>query len=173
MQTGLQQPQQTTNPFRQSMMATSTDATGFSSPITPLDRQSTNPFAKSTVNNDFRPSTMQSQIFQPPPEPLPNQFNNFSQQAASPLVSMPTGTNPFARNIVAANGNGVAPRPQTSGGLMSQPTGGSTNPFRQAAFVNTVTGAGWQNNGSKIGGGFDNLETVPVFPRPIQQQPWG
>lgn len=175
MQTGPQQPPQTTNPFRQSMMTGSTTGpNGYQTPISPMDRQSTNPFAKSTTNN-FNPNQMQSQPFSPPPEPLPNQFNNFPPQTAAPLVSTPTGTNPFARNIAnaATNGNGAAQRPQTSAGLMAQPTGGSTNPFRQAAFVNTATGAGWQNNGSKIGGGFDTLETVPVFPRPVQQQPWG
>lgn len=55
---------------------------------------------------------------------------------------------------------------------MPQPTG-NTNPFRQSAFVNTQTGQGWQNNQQPIGGGLDALETVPVFPRPAQQQPWG
>lgn len=165
LQTG--QPQ-TTNPFRQSMMMSS--PTGYGTPVaSPMDRQSTNPFAKSA--NNFGSNPPQSQPFSPPPEQQ-NQFNNFSPPAASPIVPLQTGTNPFARNMSAAASNGNGARPQTSAGLMPQPTG-STNPFRQAAFVNTATGTGWQNNGSKIGGGFDTMETVPVFPRPIQQQPWG
>ncbi|PQE15791.1 ENTH domain-containing protein [Rutstroemia sp. NJR-2017a BBW] len=63
-------------------------------------------------------------------------------------------------------------RPATSGAsLAPQPTG-NTNPFRQSQFVNTATGMGWQNNQQPIGGGLDHLETVPVFPRPAQQQAW-
>jgi hypothetical protein len=80
---------------------------------------------------------------------------------------MATGTNPFAKNLAM---NAAAQRPQTSAGLMPQPTG-STNPFRQSQFVNTATGSGWQNNQQPIGGGLDNVETIPVFPRPAQQQP--
>jgi hypothetical protein len=156
MQTGAQN----TNPFRQSMMPPPTGVPGPSLPATPpitspLQRQSTNPFAKS--------SPQATQPFSPPPDQLFQQ----QQQQAAPLQSMVTGTNPFARNIAMNS----AQRPQTSGGLLPQPTG-STNPFRQSQFVNTATGMGWQNNQQPIGGGLDNLETVPVFPRPIQQQPW-
>jgi hypothetical protein len=155
MQTGAQ----TTNPFRQSMMSQPTGVPGPSFPVSPpitspLTRQSTNPFARS--------SPQPTQPFSPPPD---QQFQPQQQQAA-PLQPMATGTNPFARNI-ALN----AHRPQTSGGLVPQPTG-STNPFRQSQFVNTATGVGWQNTQQPIGGGLDNVETVPVFPRPAQQQPW-
>jgi len=159
MQTGAQP---TTNPFRQSMMANST---GVSTPpfpgSPPIQRPSTNPFAKSTSPQP------QPQTFSTPP---PQQFQQYPQTAPLPsaefLNSQPTGTNPFAKNL-AMN----AQRPQTSGGLMPQPTG-NTNPFRQSQFVNTATGSGWQNNQQPIGGGLDHLETVPVFPRPAQQQPW-
>lgn len=163
MQTG---NQQTTNPFRQSMMAS---PTGMASPpsfttspsiSSTLQRQSTNPFAKSVspqpTQQTFPPQPNQQQQY-PQTAPLP------SAEFQQPIA---TGTNPFARNL-AMN----AQRPQTSGGLMPQPTG-STNPFRQSQFVNTATGSGWQNNQQPIGGGLDSLETVPVFPRPAQQQPW-
>jgi hypothetical protein len=49
---------------------------------------------------------------------------------------------------------------------------GSTNPFRQSAFVNNQTGQGWQNsNAGTIGGmNMDAVPTTNVFPRPGQQQ---
>lgn len=161
--------QQTTNPFRQSMMmANPTGMVGQQYPATPpitspMAAQSTNPFAKPVV------SVQQS--FSPPPE---HQFQQKFQQdlhqsqTAAPLRAMATGTNPFAKNLTI---NNTAQRPGTSAGLISQPTG-STNPFRQSQFVNTATGSGWQHNQQPIGGGLDNLETVPVFPRPAQQQAW-
>jgi phosphatidylinositol-binding clathrin assembly protein len=159
----VQTGQQTTNPFRLSMMASPTGMNGpsfpASPPITsPMTRQSTNPFAKSIPP--------QAQPFSPPPD---QQFQQQIQQqpTAAPLRSMATGTNPFAKNLAM---NAAAQRPQTSAGLMPQPTG-STNPFRQSQFVNTATGSGWQNNQQPIGGGLDNVETIPVFPRPAQQQP--
>lgn len=154
--------QQTTNPFRLSMMASPTGIGQPSftpSPVTsPVIRQSTNPFAKST-------SPPATQLQSPPPE---GQFQQpQQQQQAATVKSMATGTNPFAKNIAMNSGQ----RPQTAGGLLAQPTG-NTNPFRQSQFVNHATGTGWQNNQQPIGGGLDNLETVPVFPRPAQQQAW-
>ena len=153
--------QQTTNPFRISMMTNTTGMGGpaFASPpavASPIAAKSTNPFAKSAT-----PPT--SQPFSPPIEQQFQQQQQQQQQQPAPLRSMATGTNPFAKNI--------AQRPQTSAGLMPQPTG-STNPFRQSQFVNTATGQGWQNNQQPMGGGLDNLETIPVFPRPTNQQPW-
>ncbi|KAK0114379.1 hypothetical protein ONS95_013872 [Cadophora gregata] len=161
MQTGAQQ----TNPFRQSMMANPTGMPGpsfpASPPITsPVTHQSTNPFAKSI--------SPVGQPFSPPPDQQFQQQQVQQQQTPAPIRPMATGTNPFAKNIVM---NNLAQRPQTSGGLMPQPTG-STNPFRQSQFVNTATGSGWQHNQQPIGGGLDNMETVPVFPRPAQQQAW-
>lgn len=151
-----------TNPFRQTMsfpVLAGIPGQIFSGPPPttapqPPTRQSTNPFAKSV-------SPQATQPFPPPP----NQQSFQQPQAAAPLQAMATGTNPFARGGFAAQ------RPQTSGGLMPQPTG-STNPFRQSQFVNTATGAGWQNNQQAMGGGLDSLDAVPVFPRPAQQQPW-
>jgi hypothetical protein len=159
MQTGTQQ---TTNPFRQSMMTaipTGMQGPSFpaSPPITsPISRQSTNPFAKSIAPP-----------VQPFSPPLDQQYQQQQQQVPSPLKSMATGTNPFAKNLAPNS----AQRPQTSAGLVPQATG-STNPFRQSQFVNTATGTGWQHNQQPIGGGLDSLETVPVFPRPAQQQAW-
>ncbi|CAL3970371.1 unnamed protein product [Diplocarpon coronariae] len=164
MQTGA--PQQTTNPFRQSiMMANPTSMLGPAYPASPpvnpsMAPQSTNPFAKS-----ISPA---QQPFSPPPDKQFQAQQIQQQQTAAPLRPMQTGTNPFAKNMALKNS---AERPQTSGNLMPQPTG-STNPFRQSQFVNTATGSGWQNNQQPIGGGLDNLETVPVFPRPAQQQAW-
>ncbi|KAH8669470.1 ANTH domain-containing protein [Tricladium varicosporioides] len=153
--------QQTTNPFRQSMMVANPTGMPTQSfvasppPVTSaMTRQSTNPFAK------HPPLTAQN-FPSPPPEPVQQ------QQTAAPLRAMATGTNPFARNLAMNSSQ----RPQTSGGLVPQPTG-STNPFRQSQFVNTATGQGWQNNQQSIGGGLDHLDTVPVFPRPATQQAW-
>lgn len=168
MQTGQPaqlQPMQTgsTNPFRQSMLMT--QQTGLQSPpqsnlsspagSTPgLQRQSTNPFARS--------SPMQSPQDSGTGSP-------FQQQQPAPLQPTKTGTNPFARN---ASPQGGEARPQTAGGALAPQPTGTTNPFRQSAFVNHNTGLGWQHNQQPIGGGLDQLPTQQVFPRPAQQAPW-
>jgi hypothetical protein len=79
----------------------------------------------------------------------------FSQPAT--LSPQRTGTNPFARN-----------RPSTATGQVTTNVTGSTNPFRQSAFVNQQTGTGWQHNNQGTFSGFDvnNLQTTPIFPRP-------
>ncbi|KAH0341461.1 ANTH-domain-containing protein, partial [Aureobasidium melanogenum] len=136
---------QATNPFRQSMMPTGQMNGLMQSQQTaqPQQRQSSNPFARQAPQQD----SMQTGF----------------QQQQQPLQAQPTGTNPFAK-----------PSPQTS-----QPTGqspsfltpavtGSTNPFRQSMFVNQQTGQGWQNTPQASMGGWEQLETVPVFPRPGQ-----
>ncbi|OTB01292.1 hypothetical protein M426DRAFT_64357 [Hypoxylon sp. CI-4A] len=174
MQTGLQPGQQITNPFRASMMManpTGLSTNTFPGPTSPqgqtggLQRQNTNPFARSspqTVAPFSNPSG--SSPFQSPP-PNPPQ---------APILPAATGTNPFARNFGQPQNQPqaqVQQRPQTSSGLMPQPTG-STNPFRQGAFVNHQTGMGWQQGQQPLGGGLDNMETMPVFPRPATQTPW-
>lgn len=154
----LQSPQQQmTNPFRASMMTGQLTgmASAPTSPPSALQPQhtSTNPFARASPNGASQ------------------SFNNpSSQPQAAPLQPMATGTNPFAK------GFGAAPqqqqRPATSAGtLMPQPTG-TTNPFRQSQFVNHNTGMGWQHQQQPMGGGLDNLQTIPVFPRPATQSPW-
>ncbi|PFH61195.1 hypothetical protein XA68_18011 [Ophiocordyceps unilateralis] len=149
------QPMQTgmgTNPFRQSiLMAQQTGVERpFSQPMTgtpPINRQSTNPFARS-----------------PPPSLSPFQSQ---PPAAAPLQPTLTGTNPFARNTFQHPAQQQDPM-QT--GIMPQATG--SNPFRNGSFTNHATGMGWQHNQAPIGGGIDQLSTVPVFPRPAQQTPW-
>ncbi|KAH7381716.1 ANTH domain-containing protein [Pyrenochaeta sp. MPI-SDFR-AT-0127] len=165
------QPQQTsTNPFRQSMLPS---ATGMAEPkllnnptgANSLNRTSTNPFAKHNTGFQQQP--------QPPAGALPYsaspvQSSPFApmQQQQQPLQPTPTGTNPFARQ--------PSPLSATSsqGGLTVHATG-STNPFRQSAFVNQQTGQGWQTTGGQgtLGGmSVDQVPTTSVFPRPGQQQ---
>ncbi|KAG5999265.1 hypothetical protein E4U54_001967 [Claviceps lovelessii] len=143
-----------TNPFRQSMMMQQTgmqaNSSPYSSPVSAphLNRQSTNPFARSPPQNSstFKPTTT--------------------------LQVQPTGTNPFAKNAVQQQPVQTDQQQQQNpASLVPQPTG-STNPFRQSAFVNHNTGMGWQHNQGTIGGGLDQLPTVQVFPRPAQQTPW-
>ncbi|KAL0468993.1 ANTH domain-containing protein [Neurospora intermedia] len=175
---GLQPPQQVTNPFRQSMMMNQQQTGSPFSPANnspfqqqqpqqqqqqqmqrPVTAQSTNPFA--------RASPQAAQPFASPPA-------NSPFQSAPPQQPQPTGTNPFARGFAASQSvqQQQQQRPVTaSGPLLPMPTG-STNPFRQGAFVNHATGMGWQHNQQPIGGGLDQLETIPVFPRPAQQTPW-
>ncbi|KAH7155874.1 ANTH domain-containing protein [Dactylonectria estremocensis] len=166
-----------TNPFRQSMlmaqqtgMPTTALVTSASTPVLAANpnRQSTNPFARSPQQNTspFQPLQQQQtlQLQQQPQQAPP--------PAAAPLIPTQTGTNPFARQTTQAPPPMPEQRPQTAGAaLVPQPTG-STNPFRHGAFVNHATGGGWQHNQAPIGGGLDQLETLPVFPRPAQQTPW-
>ena len=153
--------QQTTNPFRISIMSsTPSGLPGPSFPasppiISPAAPQSTNPFksfSQVQQSKQFNAPTPQSQQLQQ------------GTPTSSPPQSGTTGTNPFARNT----NQSTLQRPATSGTFISQPTG-STNPFRQPQFG---AGPGWQNNQQPIGGGLDNLETIPIFPRPTQQQTW-
>ncbi|KAH4859976.1 hypothetical protein HBH70_012140 [Parastagonospora nodorum] len=168
------QPQQTsTNPFRQSMLpsltgAAETNLLNSSTGASSLNRQSTNPFAK--PNTGFAPS--QSPVNSSPfaqPNAQPSPFAPMQQpsqlQPMQPMQPMATGTNPFARQ----------PSPQSAtssqGGLTVNATG-STNPFRQSAFVNQQTGQGWQSTGQGTIGGMDlnQVPTTNIFPRPGQQQ---
>ena len=157
---------QNTNPFRQSTLIgqptglQSPPSSNLSSPVAggspALNRQSTNPFARSPPisgsNSPFQPQPQQQQQPQP-----------------APLQPAPTGTNPFARNL---SPRAEPDRPQTAGGALAPQPTGTTNPFRQSAFVNHATGQGWQHNQQPIGGGLDQLPTQQVFPRPLQQTPW-
>jgi len=183
-----QQPQ-STNPFRQSMMPPAA--------ASPLQRQSTNPFARhlnpqqldQTQSTPFSPASMQSPMsipsstasaffstpLQSPQQPMQSPQQNMqamqsSQQnmqmqahpPAQPLQPTRTGTNPFARSSPQSS-----LQPPTASTLMPNPTG-STNPFRQSQFVNPQTGQGWQATQGTMGG-LEQLETIPVFPRPGQQ----
>ncbi|KAF2691714.1 ANTH-domain-containing protein [Lentithecium fluviatile CBS 122367] len=186
------QPQQTsTNPFRQSMLPPP-QPTGMSEPkmlanptgmSSSLGRSATNPFAKHTTGFQTSQSPPGSSPFAIPQIQAPQSSSPFAQlqqqstspfaqqqqqpqQSLQPLQPAPTGTNPFARNASPIQGT---PSPQ--GGLTVHATG-STNPFRQSAFVNQQTGQGWQNNtqGTLGGVGIDQVPTTSVFPRPGQQQ---
>jgi len=172
------QPQQTsTNPFRQSMLPPPQQP-GMSEPkmlanpsgTTSLARSPTNPFAKHTTGFQQSQSPPGSSPFAVPQMQAPQLNSPFAQQQSQlplqPLQPAPTGTNPFARNASPIQGT---PSPQ--GGLTVNATG-STNPFRQSAFVNQQTGQGWQNNGqgTLAGMGIDQVPTTNVFPRPGQQQ---
>ncbi|KAK3702434.1 hypothetical protein LTR37_014900 [Vermiconidia calcicola] len=162
----MQQPQQT-NPFRQSSMPTGAATAAFNQTGNqPLQRaQSTNPFARNAGTPPVPQNAFAQQAFSP----------QQTQQQPQPIQAQPTGTNPFARNITPSQQ--PAPLPNA---LQVQPTG-STNPFRQSAFVNQQTGSGWQNTQQPTMGGFEGLDTIPVFPRPgqatgqqaPQQSPWG
>ncbi|KAF2483906.1 ANTH domain-containing protein [Neohortaea acidophila] len=141
-----QSPQQTgapaSNPFRQSTMPTADapaafNAIGGSQPV----RQSTNPFAR---NAGSTPTS--GNPFAPPQQPMQAQA---------------TGTNPFARNAAPLQQNSIS----SASPLQAQQTG-TTNPFRNAPFVNQQTGQGWQYAPQATLGGFEQLETIPVFPRP-------
>ena len=169
------QPQQTsTNPFRQSTMPTGFTANSLSPTTQNLNRQSTNPFAKSSVPNTFAGAPVAaSAFFGSSAFGSPNETQHDSQSqpslftgAGSPqqqshqgfpalIQTQKTGTNPFAKDR--------SPPPAATP-LIANPTG-STNPFRQSAFVNQQTGQGWQRSDQGI---FGNIETVPVFPRPEQ-----
>lgn len=186
---GTGQQSQPTNPFRQSVFSQDTGTTtgsfanSFSNPST-TSQQSSNPFAR-----DVTAQQSQSPFPSVPPNaggPFTSQANQsipfhsstqgtpFSSppptQQPQPLQPMRTGTNPFARTISP---------PQTQQSTLpfvqSNPTG-STNPFRQSMFMNQQTGQGWQASQGTMGG-LEQLPTIPVFPRPGQQQqqqpsPW-
>ena len=164
-------PQQSSNPFRQSMMLNQqTGSSGISSPLT---RQSTNPFAKNVgVQSTGQSFGSNSPFTSPPPQPG-NQSSFFGQQSP-PLQSPPmlqpqrTGTNPFVKNPAPVMPSNPSGQPAAAP-LRPNPTG-STNPFRQSAFVNQETGQAWQqtNQGTFGGFGVDNVQTNPIFPRPGQ-----
>ena len=188
------QQQQSTNPFRQSIMtqATTSSVPSFSeSQLTsPINRQSTNPFARNLTspqsgpvpNSPFAFVPMQSPIYMPSsstsnffatPLQSPQQSMQVPPISAQPLQQTRTGTNPFARSAPQSQSHTPTISP-----LPTNPTG-STNPFRQSAFANQQIGQGWQASQGTMGG-FEQLDTIPVFPRPgqqvaqsqPQQQPW-
>lgn len=154
---------QTTNPFRASMLMQSQPTGGNPFSANSPNRASTNPFAKNSPQSTggFAPSlpaiqSSQSMDFSQPPQ---------TSHSPAPLQPAPTGTNPFARPQTAHAG--------ASQSMLMPTATGSTNPFRQSAFVNQQTGQGWQSNQGTMGG-LEHLETISVFPRPGQpngQQP--
>ena len=154
--------QQSTNPFRQSIMPQATAQTSQFTNAPPLPTsqpyQSTNPFARNLISQQSGSQPQSSPFTSPPPQTQPTSSSGLalSQPPPPPQNRQPTttGTNPFARNNT--------PLQQTPSPLISNQTG-STNPFRQSTF-----GPGWTANQGTMGG-LEHLETVPVFPRPGQQ----
>ena len=161
-----------TNPFRQSMMMPNStgapSAFGGSPSASPIGRQNTNPFARNLAQPG---GPNQGNMFNPTNStPSPTPFGSLGQpepKAIMPLSSTPTGTNPFARNTASQPQQQPATS-QPQAALMPNPTG-STNPFRQSVFQNQQIGAGWQQGQGTIGG-LEQLPTVPIFPRPGEQQ---
>lgn len=195
-----------TNPFRQSMMPQPTGMGGMAEPkllgnptgATSLSRSPTNPFAKGggfqsvspqqtglpnptlsgpspfavpSINTPQASSPFAPQIQAPQQSSSPFAPQPQTQQALQPT---PTGTNPFARNTSPQNA--TSPPPASQGGGLTVHATGSTNPFRQSAFVNQATGQGWQagtQQGTLGGISVQQVDTVGVFPRPGQQQQQG
>ncbi|KAK2792479.1 hypothetical protein FQN52_003414 [Onygenales sp. PD_12] len=145
------------NPFRQSMLPPPDNMNLTSPPpASPLTRQNTNPFAKRLTMQQIPQFTTGG------PSPFSSQ-PPAQTQTPPPLQPQRTGTNPFSRPQTAP---GL--QPPAAAPLRPNPTG-STNPFRQSQFINQNTGQGWQAGGVQgTMGGLENLETVPVFPRPGQ-----
>jgi hypothetical protein len=143
-----------TNPFRQSTVTGSVSSTpspyATSAPAAALPK-STNPFTRQASPTNISPTS--------PPTSFPisaQSTSAYPQQmpiSAQPTMrSMPTGTNPFTRGV-SSTGTGLT--------LPANVTGASvTNPFRQSMMTQ-------QQNGAPQGtiGGWENLETVQVFPR--------
>lgn len=169
----LQSQQTSTNPFRQSILpsaASMAEPKLLSNPsgASSLNRSATNPFAKH--NTGFQQPSQSPTAALPystsPVQPSPFGALQQMQQQQLPLQPAPTRTNPFARQPSPLSGN------SSPGGLTVHATG-STNPFRQSAFVNQQTGQGWQatsNQGTLGGMSLDQVPTTSVFPRPGQQQ---
>ena len=151
---------QATNPFRQSMLGQSGQSGGFGGTAVPssgLSRQDTNPFARHRVssNPQFGLAGSPSQAFTPTTSSQPSP----AFQTQAPLQIQRTGTNPFAHSVAPSQPHNLQP-------LRPNPTG-STNPFRQSAFINQQTGQGWQVGPQQTSmGGLEHLDTVPIFPRP-------
>ena len=168
------QPQYTsTNPFRQSMVQASPPTA--TSPISAgLRRQSTNPFARNIAATQQAPPSQNffdqnGSSFSQAQQQQDLQFNAnpFSPKTQGPDFQSPiqpqrTSTNPFAKTLSPPPMSTTSASP-----IVASPTG-STNPFRQSAFVNQQTGQGWQhgNQGTLFGVDVRNVETQPVFPRP-------
>lgn len=174
------QQSQSSNPFRQSVMQQITGLSTASYSSSPP--QSTNPFARNVPNqpsgllSNMPFSSQQPAQGTPFTSPPPTQQQQNTPLASSQAQQQPqtgpnsltphrTGTNPFARTASPQNQQFPSAAP-----MVSNPTG--TNPFRQSVFVNQQTGQGWQANQGTMGG-FEQLDTVPIFPRPGQPQHQG
>lgn len=166
---GLQISNQTghvTNPFRQSMMmatGTSVQSTFATSqpPSVPQLPKSTNPFARNLQSTPTSPTSASTSIGAPSFQQQPQPNTNFLGRSTT------TTTNPFSRNVVSTSTS-----PQATGGSSLSVPGAATNPFRASMMIQQQQAQQQaQMTGSFSGqtgtiGGLENLETVPVFPRP-------
>ncbi|KAG8632028.1 hypothetical protein KVT40_001168 [Elsinoe batatas] len=160
----VQSPQQlmpqSTNPFRQSMVYPQNT-------MSPTSPQSTNPYQRMSMAPSSLNGIPEQQ--QTPQQMQPQPTGGFGQQdmqqfqSQAPIQLQRTGTNPFAKQPHQTGQS----QPNTPQALTPMVTG-STNPFRQSMFVNQQTGRGWQTNQQNTMGGLEQMETVPVFPRPGQ-----
>lgn len=148
----MQQPPQDTNPFRASMMITGASASSFGSLATSPTEKSTNPFARS------------ASISQTPSA----NTTPFAPQSPPRVGLAPTGgTNPFARNTSPVNSTS----PPAGGLSVPGPSGAATNPFRASMLLQQQQAQQQaQMNGNFSGqtgtmGGWEAVDTVPVFPR--------
>ncbi|KAI9702366.1 MAG: hypothetical protein M1836_000845 [Candelina mexicana] len=174
--------QQPTNPFRQPTVPSNSTVSSQPQSNPPfvastVNRQPTNPFARNLAAQQTGSNTASPFQSPPPGQPFQRPQQQYSAPSdVQPLRPTATGTNPFARNTspeqqgqptVTASQQPIAPNPT-----------GSTNPFRQSTFHNNQTGQGWQSGQGTLGG-LEQLDTVPIFPRPgqpfpgQQQQPQG
>jgi len=125
-----------------------------------------NPFQQAQPAQSMLAQQTGANLWAQQPQP---QFGQQSQPQT--LMPQATGTNPFARAVPSSpSKQGQAENDGAFGALVSQATG-STNPFKNSAFVNQQTGQGWQTSQQATMGGLEQLPTMQVFPRPGQQQP--
>ena len=156
---------QGTNPFRQSMMA---DTSFTSSPPQP---KSTNPFTRTA---SIQKSLGGSDLVSYTTGPGPSSPYGTSQSVQQPLRSVQTGTNPFARSFTASQAPPVPSITNATGhsspSTLSAHTTGVTNPFRASMMQQKQQQQQQQQqqqNGQPAGTipGWENIETIPVFPR--------
>lgn len=164
-----------TNPFRQSMMMTgsvNSNQSPNSYATSPPVQKSTNPFARAVSQSSPTSLTATAPIF-PVATQSTSSYNAQTQQtiplSQQPTIrSLPTGTNPFARNLASQTPTGSS---VTSAALSVPTTTGGTNPFRQSMMAQQQQQQQQaQLNGNFSGqsgsmGGWENLETIPIFPR--------
>lgn len=153
--------QQSTNPFRQPVISQPTAQTPQFTNTSPLPAsqsyQSTNPFARNISSQQSGSQPHSSPFTSPPPQTQPSSSNTYAFSPASQSPHLQTtvaGTNPFTWKST--------PSQNTLSPIVSNQTG-STNPFRQSTF-----NPSWTANQGTMGG-LEQLDTVPVFPRPGQQ----
>ena len=176
---------QATKSFHRSTMQNAPNVSPLSS-NTNNHRQSTNPFVRQETSSPQIPISSTSS-FQSgstlPFHPIPvssittSTFPSHLQPQTQTLESTPTGTNPFIRRSpTIGRGPDISNLDATQPQLVNKPPAllmpnstGNTNPFRKSILMNAQgTGQSWQSAPQGTIGGFEQLDTIPVFPRPGQ-----